>query len=83
MIPDPAKICFGLDEELDRTSLAIFLQLGGDKTFAKLFSSRLSSDEILNYVDEFTRLLRKHLSANEYHQIFLQDTNHHHHHHKE
>jgi len=80
MTLDPAKICFGLDNDLDRTSLAIFLQLGGDKNFAELFSSRLSSDDIINYVDDFTRLLKKYLSEDEYHRIFLQDTNHHHHH---
>jgi len=80
MTLDPAKICFGLDKNLDQTSLSIFLQLGGDKNFAELFSSRLSSEDIINYVDDFTRLLKKYLSEDEYHRIFLQDTNHHHHH---
>ncbi len=70
---DSSKICFGLDEELDRTSLATFLQLSGDKKFAELFSSRLSSDEILRHVDSFTALLKRHLKEDEYHRLFLQD----------
>lgn len=78
MKPDAGRICFGLTEEIDRQSLNTFLQLGGQKDFTELLSSRLSSDEILNYVDNFTALLRKHLSEKEYHQIFLGETSHHH-----
>ncbi len=81
MKPDATKICFGLDLELDRQSLAVFLQLAGDRKFTELFSSRLSSNEILKYVDDFTGLLKKHLKEEEYHNIFLQDPNHHHNHH--
>lgn len=81
MKPDPGKICFGLNQEIDRESMTTFLQLAGQEDFAKLFASRLSSDEILEYVDKFTALLRKHLNQDEYHQVFLGET--HHHHHKE
>jgi hypothetical protein len=77
----PEKICFGLTEELDRQSLATFLQLSGNKDFAELFSSRLSSEEINHYIDHFTDLLKKHINQNEYHQFFLGES--HHHGHKE
>lgn len=79
MKPDPGKICFGLTEELDRQSLSTFLQLAGQKDFAELFSSRLSSNEIVEYVDNFTSLLKKYINQDEYHQVFLGETNHHHH----
>lgn len=82
MKPDPSKICFGLTEELDRQSLATFLKLGGQEEFAKLFAERLSSEEIIQFVDHFMDLLRKHLSESEYHRLFLGDS-HHHHDHKE
>lgn len=78
---DPSKICFGLTDELDRQSLAMFLKLGGQDEFAKLFAERLSSEEIIRFVDDFMTLLRRHLSENEYHRIFLGDE--HHHDHKE
>ena len=78
---DPSKICFGLTDELDRQSLATFLKLGGQDEFAKLFAERLSSEEIIRFVDDFMNLLRKHLTENEYHRIFLGDV--HHHDHKE
>ena len=82
MKPDPSKICFGLTDEIDRQSLAIFLKLCGQEEFAKLFAERLSSDEIIQLVDHFMKLLRKHLSESEYHRLFLGDS-HHHHDHKE
>lgn len=80
MKPDPSKICFGLNEELDRQSLATFLKLGGQEEFAKLFAERLSSEEIIQFVDHFMNLLRKHLSESEYHRLFLGDSDHHHNH---
>lgn len=78
MTPDPAKICFGLSEELDKKSISIFLQLAGQPQFTDLLAQRLSSEEILKLADDFTGLMRKHLSKNEYHQFFLGDSDHHH-----
>lgn len=68
------KMCFGLTEELDRESLACFLQLAGEKQFAETLAQRVSSEEIIQYVDSFTHLLRQYLSEDEYHTLFLKDT---------
>ena len=78
--PDPSKICFGLTEELDRQSLTTFLKLGGREEFLNIFAERLSSEEIIHFVDHFMKLLRKHLNEDEYHRLFLGDSNHHHDH---
>ena len=72
------QMCFGLTEELDRQSFLCFLQLAGDKKFAETLSHRVSREEIIKHVDSFTSLLRQHLSEDEYHTLFLQDTTHHH-----
>lgn len=77
---DPSKICFGLNEEIDRQSLATFLKLAGQEKFAELLSVRMSSEEIIEFVDGFMVLLRKHLNEDEYHRLFLQDKQHHHDH---
>ncbi len=69
----PDQICFGLSEQLDKESLACFLQLAGNKKFADVFASRLSSKEIDDLVGSFMSLLRRHLSEDEYHSLFLQD----------
>ncbi len=76
MTINPEKMCFGLTEDLDRESFSCFLQLAGQKEFAETLAKRVSSDEILNFVDSFTVLLRKYLSESEYHHLFLQDTSH-------
>ena len=72
------QMCFGLSDELDRQSLACFLQLAGEKEFAETLAKRLTGEEILEFVDSFTGLLRKHLSEDEYHTLFLQDKDHSH-----
>lgn len=75
----PEKMCFGLTEELDKESFSCYLQIAGRKEFADILAERVSSEEILTFVDSFTALLRKYLSENEYHSLFLQDDDHSHH----
>jgi len=75
---DPHKMCFGLNEDQDRQSLAMFLQLSGRPEFAEIFAQRLTSEEILHLVDTFFDLMKTHLSKNEYHRLFLLDNDHHH-----
>lgn len=58
--------------------MATFLQLCGRQEFAEIFAKRLASEEILHLVDNFFTLMKKHLSKNEYHQLFLLEANHHH-----
>lgn len=81
MTINPDKMCFGLSGELDRESFSCYLQLAGNEEFAKTLAKRVNSEEILKFVDSFTALLRKYLSEDEYHRLFLQDTDHDHHHH--
>lgn len=73
-----SDICFGLSLELDRRSFSCFLQLVGNSEFADLLASRVDEEEIEKFIDNFTGLLRKHLSKSEYHRFFLQDHDHHH-----
>lgn len=75
---DPAKMCFGLTEEIDRQSFQTFLRLCGQQELSQLLATRMTSEEITRVVDSFFDLLKKHLSKNEYHQYFLLDNDHHH-----
>lgn len=74
---DPTHICFGLDEELDRSSCATYLQLLGRKELAETLASRLSSREIEELVNLTAGLMHTHLSKNEYHRLFLLSTHDH------
>ena len=79
MTIQPDQMCFGLSEDLDKESFACFLQIAGETKFAETLAERLSSEEILHFVDSFTGLLRKHLNEEEYHSLFLKDSGHNHH----
>ncbi|WP_136808006.1 cytoplasmic protein [Desulfosediminicola flagellatus] len=73
----PEQICFGLNRELDEQSFACFLQLAGRAEFAEKLASRMSSEEISQFISDFTKnILKKHLSENEYHTLFLQQKAH-------
>ena len=74
MTIQPDQICFGLSSQLDRESLSCFLQLAGRREFADFFADRLSSAEIDTLVESFMVLMRRHLSEDDYHRLFLQDT---------
>ena len=73
---DPGNICFGLSLDLDRRSMATFLQLCGERDFAEIFADRLTENEILALTDHIMGLVRRHLSEGEYHRIFLKDRRH-------
>ncbi len=75
---DPGKMCFGLSEDLDRQSFSTFLRLCGQKELAELLAGRLSGEEILQIVDAFFLLFKKHLNKDEYHRYFLLDPHHQH-----
>ncbi len=77
---DSQQICFGLNQQLDQQSLSAFLQLAGRPEFADFLSQRLSEDDIHAFVHFFTGLLKRNLSEEEYHHLFLQDDSPHHSH---
>jgi hypothetical protein len=68
---DPHQMCFGLNLELDRESLTCFLQLMGRPELAATLANRLSSEEIQELVHYFTGVLKKNMSEDEYHELFL------------
>ncbi len=72
-------MCFGLNLDLDRSSISCFLQLAGRPELATLLSSRLSSEEIQDVVQFFTGVLKNNLSEDEYHRLFLLEQSPHHH----
>lgn len=67
----PQHMCFGLSEELDRASFFCYLKQVGNEKFARELSDRLSSKEIESFIENFTALMKKHLSEDEYHSLFL------------
>jgi hypothetical protein len=64
---------FGLDRESDANALIYYLQKISDDTLARTLVARLTEVERQEVFDLLTRLLRTHLSDDEYHRLFLKD----------
>jgi hypothetical protein len=65
------QICFGLDRPLDERSLIAFMEILSTPDLLHVLVPRLEDEEILAVVDFFTGLMKKHLSHEEYHRLFL------------
>ena len=68
---DPHRMCFGLNLDLDRESVTCFLQLMGRPELVETLASRLSSEDIQELVHFLTGVLKKNMSEDEYHELFL------------
>ena len=66
-------IGFGLDRESDANTLVYYLQKISDDTLAQTLVPRLTASEREDLFDMLTRLLKTHLSEDEYHRLFLKD----------
>ena len=67
------SISFGFDRETDEKSLALFLACFADRQLLDTLLPRLADDDILEVVDFLSRLMHKHLSEEEYHELFLSE----------
>lgn len=70
---NPHQMSFGLSTDLDRKSVACFLQLLGRKELAETLAERLSSAEIEALIHSLTGLMKKNMTEDEYHELFLQE----------
>ncbi|MEJ2032598.1 MAG: hypothetical protein P8Y63_06080 [Deltaproteobacteria bacterium] len=68
-----SAICFGLDRPTDERSLQLFLQNFAEPAVLEVLIPRLNDSEIEAAIDFLTGLLRRHLSKEEYHRLFLKD----------
>jgi hypothetical protein len=64
-------LAFGLSRKVDEASLIVYLQKFSDDQLMEVLRKRLSNDERVTLVDFIMGLLRKHLTEEEYHRLFL------------
>ena len=69
-----SDICFGLNQETDKLSLALLLQKFADQDLLETLIPRLDETDIETTVDHLTALIHKHLNKNEYHTLFLNES---------
>ena len=64
---------FGMDREGDENTVVYYLQKFSDDALMNLMKKRLSQEELEEVFNLTTRLLKTHLSEEEYHRYFLKD----------
>lgn len=64
---------FGLDRATDEAALTVYLQKFADDAHMAVMRGRMTDDEIVELFGLLSRLLRAHLSAEEYHRLFLKE----------
>ena len=67
-------IGYGLDRKTDEKTIIYYLQKFSDDDLISLIIKRLSNDELLDIFELISRLLKKHLNEEEYHSLFLKES---------
>ncbi len=70
---DTGLIAFGVDRDTDERSLMAYLQKLTDDDLLEVLVGRMSDEEISALVELAGGLLRRHLSDEEYHRLFLKE----------
>lgn len=66
-------VAFGLSREIDEASLIVYLQKLSDDRLMDTLRTRLADEEIARIASWIAKLLRKHLTHQEYHRLFLRE----------
>jgi TorA maturation chaperone TorD len=66
-------VAFGFSREVDEKSIMYILQKFTDDELLQLLIPRLSDQELSEIFEMVTRILKAHLSEEEYHRMFLKE----------
>ena len=69
---------FGYDRRTDENTVRCYLQMFSDDQLMDVLIPRLSDSELEEIFNLVGRMLKNHLTENEYHVHFLKDNHHHH-----
>ena len=64
---------FGLDREANEHTLTYYIQKFSDDELVSLIRKRMSDEDLETLFNTLAVLLRKYLSDEEYHRVFLKD----------
>lgn len=64
---------FGMNRKTDEETIMFYLQKFSEDTFMTHFVPRLNDMELSEIYDLIHRLLKRHVSEDEYHALFLKD----------
>ncbi|MGC8718995.1 MAG: cytoplasmic protein [Thermodesulforhabdaceae bacterium] len=66
-------VAFGFSRDIDEKSIMYVLQKFTDDELLQVLIPRLSDQELSEIFDMITRILKTHLSEEEYHRLFLKE----------
>jgi hypothetical protein len=64
---------FGADRQTDENTIIFYLQKFSDDQLMQILIKRLTGDELSEIFSLMTRLLKKNLTGEEYHKLFLKE----------
>jgi hypothetical protein len=64
---------FGADRQTDENTIIYYLQKFSDDRLMQILIKRLSADELSEIFALITQYLKKHLTSDEYHKLFLKE----------
>ncbi len=64
---------FGFNRETDEHTIIYYLQKFSDDALMQTLVKRMSDQDLSDIFDLLTRLLKSHLSEEEYHRLFLKE----------
>ena len=67
---------FGADRQTDENTIIYYLQKFSDDRLMQILIKRLAANELSEIFALITGLLKKHLSSEEYHSLFLKEEEH-------
>lgn len=67
---------FGLNRETNENTVIYYLQKFSDDELIKHIIKRFDNEELEEIFEFLSRLLKKHLTESEYHQLFLKEKDH-------
>ncbi len=64
---------FGFDRPTDEATVQVYLQKFSDDELMRTLLPRMSDEELGRIFDLVSEIIRRHLSEEEYHKLFLKD----------
>jgi hypothetical protein len=62
---------YGLDRESNENTVQVYLQKFSDDHLMKIILKRMTDDDLTEVFEITSKMLKKHLTEPEYHQLFL------------
>lgn len=64
---------YGADRQTDENTIIYYLQKFSDDRLMAMLTKRMADEELLEIFDLINRILKRHLTESEYHNLFLKE----------